>query len=205
MASGVATAVRPYGPRAAIVDCPSNAVIPLAMALQATGMFHEVVPAEVSVLVHWGAGCTLEDLHGVLDTVDVSGAAPVGRLVEIPTVYDGPDLAEVAELVGCSVEELVRMHSETTYVAAFAGFAPGFMYCTGLPERLRVPRRSAPRPAVPKGSVAVADVYTAVYPTSSPGGWNLLGHTDLEMFDLHASDPSRIRPGDQVRFVVRKP
>lgn len=203
MADGIATAVRPYGPRAAIVDCPSELVIPLAAALQATGMFNELVPAELSVLVTWAPGISLDDLQGVLDTIDVSGAAAVGRLVEIPTVYDGPDLQEVAGITGLSVDEVVRLHSETTYLAAFAGFAPGFMYCTGLHDALRIPRRPTPRPSVPKGSVAIADVYTAVYPVSTPGGWSLLGHTDVEMFDVSAAEPARIRPGDRVRFIAR--
>lgn len=205
MAKPVATAVRPYGPRAAIVDCPAEHVIPLAAALKSAGIFSEIVPAEVSVLVTWVAGKSLDDLHGVLDTVDISGAAAVGRDIEIPVVYDGPDLAEVAERAGLSVEEVVRLHSSTTYLAAFAGFAPGFMYCTGLPESLRVPRRNTPRTSVPKGSLAVADVYTAIYPVASPGGWNLIGHTDVELFDLQASEPALIRPGDRVRFVARMP
>lgn len=201
MASRVATAVRPYGPRAAIVDCPFDSVIPLASALQNTGLFREVVPAEVSVLVTWTQGNTVDDLHGVLDTIDISGAAPVGRLIEIPTVYDGPDLPEVAERIGCTVEDVIRMHSDRTYLAAFAGFAPGFMYCTGLDERLRIPRRETPRTSVPAGSVAVADVYTSIYPVPSPGGWNLLGRTDVQLFDLHAQQPALIRPGDRVVFV----
>lgn len=205
MASRVATDVRPYGPRAAIVDCPSESVIPLATALQSTGLFGEVVPAEMSILVTWKSGSTLDDLHGVLETVDISGAAPVGRLVEIPTVYDGPDLADVAAKVGCSIDDVVRMHSERTYLAAFAGFAPGFMYCTGLAERLRIPRRDTPRTSVQPGSVAIADVYTSIYPVPSPGGWNLIGSTNVQLFDLHADQPALIRPGDRVKFTVRTP
>lgn len=205
MASRVATEVRSYGPRAAIVDCAFESVIPLATALQNTGMFKEVVPAELSVLVTWTTGSSIDDLHGVLDTVDITGAAPVGRLVEIPTIYDGPDLPEVAQRIGCTVAEVVAMHSERTYLAAFAGFAPGFMYCTGLDERLRIPRRDTPRTSVPSGSVAIADVYTSIYPVPSPGGWNLLGRTDVQLFDLHAAQPALIRPGDRVSFVVRTP
>lgn len=201
MASRVATAVRPYGPRAAIVDCPFDSVIPLASALQNTGMFREIVPAEVSVLVTWTIGKTLDDLLGVLDTVDITGAAPVGRLVEIPTIYDGPDLQDVAAHLDSTIDDVIRLHSERTYLAAFAGFAPGFMYCTGLDERLRIPRRQTPRTSVPAGSVAIADVYTAIYPTPSPGGWSLLGRTDVQLFDLHAQQPSLIRPGDRVAFV----
>lgn len=203
MASPVATAVRNYGPYAAIVDCAETAVLPLAAALQSTALFVEIVPAERSVLVTWSKGRTVDDLQGVLHTIDITGAAPVGREIEIPTVYDGPDLGEVADVIGGTVRDVIRMHSERTYLAAFAGFAPGFMYCTGLPDQLVVPRRDTPRTSVPRGSVAIADVYTAVYPVVSPGGWNLLGHTDVELFDLGATEPALIRPGDRVRFVAR--
>ena len=203
MAHSVARGVRTYGPRAAIVDCDATAVLQLAGALQNTGMFAEIAPAEMSVLVIWDAHRSIDDLQGVLETVDISGAAPVGRDIEIPTVYDGEDLADVAAIAGCSIADVIAMHSQTTYLAAFAGFAPGFMYCTGLPDALVVPRRDTPRTRVPKGSVAVADRYTAVYPIDSPGGWNLIGRTDMELFDLHAADPAAIRPGDRVRFVAR--
>lgn len=205
MASSVTTGVRSYGPRAAIVDCDAEAVLRLSGALQSTGMFDEVVPAEMSVLVTWETHRSVDDLQGVLETLDISGAAPVGREIEIPTVYDGEDLAEVAAIAGLSVARVITLHSETTYLAAFAGFAPGFMYCTGLPDTLTIPRRDTPRTRVPKGSVAIADRYTAVYPLDSPGGWNLIGRTDMELFDLHAAEPAVIRPGDRVRFVARNP
>ena len=97
-------------------------------------------------------------------------------------------------------DEVVRRHSAVTYRAEFCGFAPGFAYLRGLDPALVLPRRDTPRPAVPAGSVAVADRYTAVYPTASPGGWHLLGRTDAVLWDERRADPATLRPGTRVRF-----
>lgn len=122
------------------------------------------------------------------------------RLVEIPTTYDGPDLADVAEHWGLSVEETIARHRDIEYVVAFCGFAPGFAYCAGLPPEYAVPRLDRPRSRVPAGSVAIADTWTAVYPTASPGGWRLLGTTDLRLWDADADPPALLTPGTTVRF-----
>ena len=123
-----------------------------------------------------------------------------GPLITVPTVYDGPDLADIAGRWNMSPEGVVRRHQEIEFEVAFCGFAPGFAYLTGLPPELRVPRLSEPRVSVPKGSVALADEYTAVYPAASPGGWRLLGRTDLVLFDLQRDPPSLLQPGTRVRF-----
>jgi KipI family sensor histidine kinase inhibitor len=120
--------------------------------------------------------------------------------VEIPVRYDGEDLELVARTAGLDVEEVVRLHSGATYTVAFCGFAPGFGYLTGLPEQLHQARLDDPRARVPTGSVAVAGEYSAVYPRSSPGGWRLIGRTELTLFDPAADRPSRLTPGDRVRF-----
>lgn len=125
-----------------------------------------------------------------------------GAVVELPTRYDGPDLAVVAGLWGMDVDEVVATHSGLTYRVDFCGFAPGFPYCSGLPERLSVPRRADPRPAVPAGSVALAGTYTGVYPHASPGGWLLLGTTEVPVWDLQREEPALLAPGRQVRFVA---
>lgn len=123
-----------------------------------------------------------------------------GREVLIPTYYDGPDLLETAERSKLSVEELIALHSGRVYRAFFLGFLPGFAYCGALDPRILAPRRVRPRERVPAGSVAVADGQTSIYPFDSPGGWRLIGRTDLRVFDNTREPPALIRPGDRVRF-----
>ncbi|MCT9093975.1 5-oxoprolinase subunit PxpB [Streptomyces sp. ASQP_92] len=125
--------------------------------------------------------------------------------VEIPVRYDGPDLAEVAARWGVPEQEAVRIHSSAGFRVAFCGFAPGFAYLTGLGERYAVPRRATPRTAVPAGSVALAGAYTGVYPRSSPGGWQLIGSTDVTLWDPHREPAALLTPGTRVRFVPQAP
>ena len=126
-----------------------------------------------------------------------------GRDVEIPTHYDGPDLLETADRSKLSVDELVGLHSGCIYRAFFLGFLPGFAYCGVLDPRIVAPRLVRPRERVPAGSVAVADGQTSIYPFDSPGGWRLIGRTDVNVFDSAREWPALIRPGDRVRFVAR--
>jgi biotin-dependent carboxylase-like uncharacterized protein len=124
-----------------------------------------------------------------------------GRTVELPVHYDGPDLDEVADAWGVRREEVAEIHSAHEYRVAFCGFSPGFAYLTGLPERYHLPRRPTPRPSVPPGYVAVAGPYTGIYPTGSPGGWNLIGATGARLWDLERDEPALLVPGSTVRFV----
>ena len=124
-----------------------------------------------------------------------------GRRIEIPVVYDGADLEEVAQLVQLSPEEVVERHVAAEYVVAFIGFAPGFAYLIGGDERLEVPRRRRPRVRVPAGSVAIGGPYSGVYPRDTPGGWQLLGRTSVSLFDPERSRPALLASGDLVRFV----
>jgi KipI family sensor histidine kinase inhibitor len=156
----------------------------------------EVVPGHETVLVV--GDVTVEQLVAV-SVRDVVLPAP--REIAIPVAYDGLDLDEVASLTGLAVDEVVAIHSGTTYTAAFLGFAPGFAYLTGLDERLVVPRRAEPRVRVPGGTVAIATWYSGVYPRESPGGWRLLGRTDAALFDPARERPALIAAGDTVRFV----
>ncbi len=112
------------------------------------------------------------------------GGCAATQVVEIPVRYDGPDLAEVAELTGLSVREVIAAHTGTDWRVAFGGFAPGFAYLSWGDPRLAVPRRQEPRTSVPAGSVALAGSFSAIYPRSSPGGWQLIGHTDVVVFDV---------------------
>ncbi len=119
----------------------------------------------------------------------------------MPVRYDGPDLARVAELTGLDEAEVVERHTAGDYRSGFCGFVPGFAYLTGLVESLYVPRRDDPRTKVPAGSVALADEFTAVYPRDSPGGWQLIGHTDITLWDSDRDPPALLAPGTPVRFV----
>lgn len=165
----------------------------------------DVVPAAETVLVTI-AGADLHRLRsGLLQLSPVGGSAdPVGAAAPEITVevqYDGPDLDEVARHAELSPAEVVRAHTGTPWRAAFGGFAPGFAYLVGGDDRLRVPRRTSPRASVPPGSVALAGVYSAVYPRSSPGGWQLIGRTDLAVWDSGREPPALLVPGTVVRFV----
>ena len=138
---------------------------------------------------------------GTGDFGDRSSAVPVGPSVDVPVVYDGPDLAEVAAGWGVTVEEAVRLHAGADYTVAFCGFSPGFAYLTGLPAELAGPRRPSPRPLVPAGAVGLAGSYCGVYPRPSPGGWQLIGRTELRVWDATRADPALLVPGTRVHFV----
>ncbi|KQV60576.1 allophanate hydrolase [Pelomonas sp. Root1217] len=128
-----------------------------------------------------------------------------GRLVEIPVRYGGehgPDLGDVAAHCGLSVDEVVQRHSQAEYIVYFIGFQPGFAYLGGLDASLHTPRRSEPRVAVPAGSVGIGGAQTGIYPLATPGGWQLIGHTALPLFDPTAEPPTLMAPGDRVRFVA---
>jgi KipI family sensor histidine kinase inhibitor len=164
----------------------------------------EIVPAAQTVLLDGVA--EPDRVAAELAALRAPGPAaerdprPAG-IVDIPTVYDGPDLDEVAEMWGTDRAGVLAVHSGTLFTVAFCGFAPGFAYLTGLPERYHLPRRATPRTRVPAGTVALAGEFGAVYPTASPGGWQCLGRTDLVLFDLDADPPALLVPGTRVRFV----
>lgn len=164
----------------------------------------ELVPAARTVLVSVQPGSGgLARLRDVLAAADLSRPPELEpREVRIPVRYDGPDLELAAETAGLSVAELVELHSGTEYSVAFTGFAPGFGYLTGLPEPLVQSRLDHPRTAVPAGSVGIAGEFTGVYPRSSPGGWRLLGRTELTLFDPRRDPPALLEPGARVRFEV---
>lgn len=125
-----------------------------------------------------------------------------GRLVEIPVVYNGEDLAEVARRTGLEVEEVVARHGGRDYRVWMLGFAPGFPYLGVLDEALYLPRRATPRARIAAGSVAIAGRQTGIYPSESAGGWNVIGRTPRTLFDPAADDPFLLHPGDTVRFVA---
>ena len=129
-----------------------------------------------------------------------------GRLITIPCAFDGPDLAEVAARTGLRHGDVVSHFTAAPLSVAVMGFSPGFAYLDGLPEPLRaVPRRDEPRPMVEPGSVALANGHAAVYPTASPGGWNLIGRTGFPLLDPALAPYAVLAPGDRVQFTVAEP
>ncbi|WP_196250816.1 5-oxoprolinase/urea amidolyase family protein [Cellulomonas sp. JZ18] len=210
----------PYGDDAVLVELDEPGAVravDAALRVARPPDVVDVVPAARTVLVRgtartrsrWAAQVRERVLAAVGDAGEGGLPAPV-RTVEVPVVYDGEDLAEVAALTRRSVEEVVARHlagGPDGYRVAFGGFMPGFAYVVGLDPVLHVPRHASPRTRVPAGAVAVAGEYTAVYPAATPGGWRLLGTTTVRMFDPDRGrdGAALLTPGDAVRFVRAAP
>ena len=177
----------------------------LLVALQANPPpgIKEMVPAARTLMISFSPEVTsAEALAASLSKLDL--VAPVrqdDRIVEVPVDYHGEDLAEVAELTGLSVEDVIRRHTSREYKVAFCGFAPGFGYLVGGDPALHVPRRKSPRTRIPAGSVGLAGNFSGVYPQVSPGGWQLIGTTPVKMWDITRTPPAYVQPGYRVRFV----
>jgi len=163
----------------------------------------DVVPAARTVLVTFDPETIRpSEVRDWLQSAEPAyDVAASGREVTIEVSYGGPDLAETAQFLGMGEADVVKLHSNSEWTAAFSGFAPGFVYLVTTHERLRVPRRNTPRTAVPAGSVGLAGEFSGVYPRSSPGGWQLIGTTTAALWDASKAEPALIRPGDLVRFV----
>jgi len=134
---------------------------------------------------------------------DLPVLEPEGRLITLPVWYGcdaGEDLARLAKEKGLTTGEVVQIHQSREYRVHAIGFAPGFAYLGQVDERIATPRLDTPRQKVPRGAVGVANHQTAVYPATSPGGWNLIGRCPLAMFDLHATEAMTVKVGDRVRF-----
>ena len=131
------------------------------------------------------------------------------RLVGIPVVYDGPDLQTVADRVGLEQEAVVRIHSEADYVVRMMGFAPGFPYLDGLDSRLYIDRKESPRDRIEPGSVAIGGSHAGIYSVASPGGWHILGRTEVTLFRpeaargkaCDANEVFALKVGDRVKFI----
>jgi len=195
----------PVGDRAALVEVADNDhVQSLSLAARARwgGELAELVAGERTLLIVWrGPRPTLAAVLAELRAVTVVPQEELaGRLLVIGVRYDGADLRQVARLTGLRPDEVVALHTAPQYTVAFIGFAPGFGYLRGGDPRLAVPRLVTPRERVAAGSVAIAAGYSAVYPTDSPGGWQILGHTETVMFDPDRDPPVLLEPGTRVRF-----
>lgn len=163
----------------------------------------DVVPAARTLLVVTDPDVTTvsQVAEAVRRTTPREDRLDSGELLEIPVTYDGEDLEEAAQLLGCDGAELVRRHTADQWTVAFCGFVPGFGYLTSKTWQAEVPRRSSPRKNVPPGSVALAGEFSGVYPRESPGGWQLIGRTRETMFDPTRDPAALLRPGTRVRFV----
>lgn len=186
-----------------------GAVTGLARALDAAALrgVTDVVPAYATVLIDFDPaetdGDTVADAVRAIVSGGFDDAAAETRTVIIPVAYGGehgPDLEEMAGLVGLPPAEVARRHAGGDYRVACMGFSPGWAYLMGLPPELTVPRRAEPRVRIPAGSVAVGGAQTGVYPLESPGGWRVIGRTPLTMFDAERDEPFLLRQGDRVRF-----
>ncbi|MEV0701368.1 allophanate hydrolase subunit 1 [Saccharopolyspora sp. NPDC050389] len=162
----------------------------------------DLVPAARTLLLHLDPQrANIGAIEAAVRAVEPrDGSRASDDLVQVPVVYDGADLAEVAELTGLTEREVVHRHTTAEWTVAFGGFAPGFGYLSGGPAELVVPRRTESRTKVPPGSVGLAGAFSGIYPRESPGGWQLIGRTDLEIWRVDREPPALLRPGVRVRF-----
>jgi len=174
-----------------------SAALSLALWARERVTADEVVPAAATVLFD---GVDPDSLADQLRAWDGSAEPVEGELVEVPVSYDGADLTGLAESLGLTPEEVVERHTAAEHVVAFCGFAPGFSYVLGSP--FDVPRLATPRTRVEPGSVGLAGPYTGIYPTASPGGWQLVGRTEVSLWDQSRESPALLPPGTRIRFVV---
>lgn len=213
--------LRPCGDSAVIIDLLAedaeavngtvlDAVLALHRALhslEVPGIIDTVPAAQTLLAILDTAQITPARFAEIVNTIHLFPASAsnekAGEVLEIPVLYDGPDLAEVADLAGLTVGGLIKAHTETVWTAAFGGFAPGFYYLVPQGQQVLpdIPRKQQPRTKIPAGSVALAGEFSAVYPQQSPGGWQLLGTTDIPMWDVERWQPSFLQAGDSVRFV----
>ena len=195
----------PSGERALLVELSDlDEVLALAEAVRGLAGIEDVVPGERTLLVTVAVPGDLESVRRALPEMTGASMSVVAgaRTLEIRVTYDGPDLADVAAQTGLTVADVIAAHQATPWRVGFGGFAPGFAYLVDGDPRLEVPRRPEPRPSVPAGSVGLAGRYSGIYPRPSPGGWQLIGHTDAALFDVDATPPALLQPGMTVRFVA---
>lgn len=195
----------PVGHHGLLVECDDlDDVMALHRAVESSrpaGVV-DLVPAARTLLLTFDDTTTRAEVTAAVartGTTEATTATDRPEVVILVT-YDGGDLADVAELTGIPVDEVVRRHQAADYAVAFTGFAPGFAYLAGGDPALHVPRRTTPRPRVPAGSVALAGEFTGIYPRAGPGGWQLIGRTDATLWDLRRAQPAVLTPGTRVSF-----
>ncbi|QBJ97086.1 allophanate hydrolase subunit 1 [Rhodococcus sp. ABRD24] len=164
----------------------------------------DLVPAARTILVRYRHRTHRERVAAWLRTVTTAAThiSDAPSTVQIPVRYDGPDLAEVGALTGLGADGVVAAHTSQIWTVAFGGFSPGFGYLVGADTRLHVPRRATPRTAVPAGAVGLASEFSGIYPRSSPGGWQLIGTTAEQLWNVDRDPPALLQPGAVVTFVA---
>ena len=199
---------RDYGDQALLLEFDSTAdVLAWTATLTAAQLLGvvDIVPASRTILIKLAdpryQAPTRQRLGKLRLQPGSAPVRPVGEAdVTIDVVYDGADLHDVATLTGLTPEQVVEAHTGSPWQVGFMGFAPGFAYLVGGDARLHVPRRAEPRTSVPPGAVALAGEFSGIDPRQSPGGWQLIGHTDAVMFDVHRDRPALLAPGAWVQF-----
>ncbi|MCF6386684.1 allophanate hydrolase subunit 1 [Mycobacterium sp. MBM] len=207
-APGALGTVRDYGDQALLLEFDSTAdVLAWTDTVTRAGLpgILDIVPASRTVLLKLAGPRYLAPTRQRLSKLAPESTPTAGDAAEQPdvvleVVYDGADLDAVAELTGLSVDEVIAAHTGALWRVGFGGFAPGFAYLVGGDPRLQVPRRHEPRTRVPAGSVGLAGEFSGVYPRESPGGWQLIGHTDAVLFDVTRAKPALLTPGMTVAF-----
>lgn len=203
----VADAVLDYGDQALLLQFDSTTdVLAWTVALHDAALpgVLDIVPASRTVLLKLDGPRRQGAIRHRLRTLQVASHEPQTAALDeatvIDVVYDGVDLAEVADRTGLTTAQVINAHTATPWKVGFCGFAPGFAYLIGGDPQLAVPRRSEPRPSVSAGAVGLAGEFTGIYPRRSPGGWQLIGHTDAVLWDIDRSDPALLTPGMWVQF-----
>lgn len=192
-----------------ISETTSNYIAQVTQHLKSLDGIVDLVPSYTTLLVvfdddHYDRFVICKTIREAIETIDPNDfALDDKREVVIPVYYGpevGPDIQDVAEHCQLSIEEVIKRHSETTYRAYAIGFTPGFAFLGNTPKELHVPRKTTPRLKVPIGSVALAENQTAVYPSITPGGWQIIGRTPIQLVDWGSENLALIAMGDSVRF-----
>lgn len=168
----------------------------------------DLVPSYRSLLIHYDPGrlsyvSLIEELSALLSDESRDLVQPATKIVRIPTLYGGemgPDIMQVAEHNGLEPNDVIRIHTEPDYLVYMIGFSPGFPYLGGMSSEIATPRLGSPRTVIPAGSVGIAEMQTGVYPSETPGGWQLIGRTALKLFDPNLTKPVLIEAGDYIKF-----
>jgi len=204
---GVTNTVLDYGDQALLLQFDNTTdVLAWAAALREAALpgVLDIVPASRTVLLKLDGprhqGAVRRRLRALRVDAETVATAPAEDTTVIDVVYDGADLAEVAELTGLTTAQVINAHTAAPWQVGFGGFAPGFAYLVGGDPQLAVPRRPEPRSSVPAGAVGLAGEFTGIYPRRSPGGWQLIGHTDVVLWDIDRPNPALLTPGMWVQF-----